>query len=38
MDLKFYPEDLFGRSVDVVLPDTIKPRLKTEILRDVVYV
>jgi hypothetical protein len=37
MDLKFYLEALFGRSVDLVLPDTIKPRLIHHILRDVAY-
>ena len=37
MDLKFYLEALFGRSVDLVLPDTIKPRLIPHILRDVAY-
>ena len=29
MDLKFYLEHILGRSVDLVLHDTIKPRLKT---------
>jgi len=37
MDLKFYLEDLFGTPVDLVLADTIKPRLKPYIDRDLVY-
>ena len=37
MDLKFFLEDLFGRSVDLVLADTVKPRLKPVIKREVVY-
>ena len=38
MDLKFFLEDLFDRPVDLVLPDTIKPRLKAEILKETVGV
>jgi uncharacterized protein len=38
MDLKFYLEDLLGSSVDLVLSDTIKPRLKPIIQREAVYV
>ena len=37
MDLKFFLEGLFGRSVDLVLADTVKPRLKPVIKREVVY-
>ena len=37
MDLKFYLEELFGTDVDLVLADTIKPRLKPYIDRDLVY-
>jgi len=37
MDLKFYLEGLFGSSVDLVLADTIKPRLKPYIDRDLIY-
>ena len=37
MDLKFYLEDLLGGSVDLVLSDTIKPRLKPIIQREAVY-
>ena len=37
MDLKFYLEELFGRSVDLVLSDTVKPSLVPHILREVAY-
>jgi len=37
MDLKFYLEKLFGRPVDLVTADTIKPRLKPVIEREVIY-
>ena len=37
MDLKFYLEELFGTNVDLVLADTIKPRLKPYIDRDLIY-
>lgn len=37
MDLKFYLEDLFAVPVDLVLMDTIKPRIKPIILTEVVY-
>ena len=37
MDLKFFLEDQLGRSVDLVLADTLKPRLKPIIARDVAY-
>ena len=37
MDLKFYLERLFGRAVDLVTADTVKPRLKPLIERDVIY-
>jgi predicted nucleotidyltransferase len=35
MGLKFYLEDLFGRRVDLVLTDAIKPALRRAILSDV---
>jgi hypothetical protein len=38
MDLKFYLEEVFQRSVDLVLSETIKPRLKPLILDEVAYV
>ena len=37
MDLKFFLEDLFGRNVDLVTVQALKPRIKDEILREVVY-
>ena len=37
MDLKFYLEDLFQCSVDLVLKDNIKPRLRDVILKEAVH-
>ena len=37
MDLKFYLEEGLGRPVDLVLADSVKPRLKPIINREVVY-
>jgi predicted nucleotidyltransferase len=37
MDLKLYLESVLGRPVDLVLHDTIKPRLKAIIEHEVVY-
>ena len=37
MDCKFYLEDLFGRKVDLVMKGSIKKRLKSYILKEVVY-
>ena len=37
MDLKFYLEKLFDRPVDLVTADTVKPRLKPVIERQVIY-
>ena len=37
MDLKFYLESLFGKPVDLVTADTVKPRLKPVIERQVIY-
>ena len=37
MDLKFFLEDLFEKKVDLVLKDSIKPRLKNSILKEVIY-
>ena len=36
-DLKFFLEDLFGRKVDLVIKDTIKPRIRSTILEETVY-
>ena len=37
MDLKFFLEDSFGRPVDLVLADSLKPRLKPIITQEVTY-
>ena len=37
MDLKFYLERLFERPVDLVTADTVKPRLRPVIEREVIY-
>jgi len=37
MDLKLWLEDTFGCPVDLVLLDSIKPRLRPAILREAVY-
>ena len=37
MDLKFFLEDLFGKPVDLVLADGIKPRLRAAILGEAVH-
>ncbi len=38
MDIKIFLEDEFGCKVDLVLEDSIKPRLRPYILNEVVYV
>jgi hypothetical protein len=38
MELKFFLEDLFGCSIDLVMEQAIKPRLRPTILAEVVYV
>ena len=38
MDLKFFLEELFQCHVDLVLADTIKPRLREGILKETEYV
>jgi predicted nucleotidyltransferase len=37
MDLKLFLENLFACSVDLVLADSIKPRLRSTILDEAVY-
>lgn len=37
MDLKFFLEDLFNCKVDLVIEETIKPRLKPYILESAKY-
>ncbi len=36
--VKFYLEDLLGRPVDLVLPDTLKERIRPEVEKEAVYV
>ena len=38
MDLKFYLEDLLGSEVDLVMADSVKPRLRPYIAREVQHV
>ncbi len=38
MDLKFYLEDIFEQSVDIVMEKTVKKRLKKTILQEALYV
>jgi hypothetical protein len=37
MDVKELLEQVFGRKVDLVIVDAIKPRLRSSILREAVY-
>lgn len=37
MDLKLFLEELFGRRVDLVLADGIKPKLRASILREAIH-
>ena len=37
MDLKFYLEDLFQTPVDLVIADTLKPRIIPHIINEIVY-
>ncbi|MBI5199326.1 MAG: nucleotidyltransferase family protein [Nitrospirae bacterium] len=37
MDLKYFLEDLFGRKVDLVTVEALRPQLKDDILQEVVY-
>ena len=37
MDLMFFLEDLFGRKVDLVIEDAVKPRLKPYIMSNAIY-
>jgi predicted nucleotidyltransferase len=36
-DLKFFLEGLFGRPVDLVISDTVKPRIRAGVLEETVY-
>ncbi len=37
MDLKLFLEELFSRHVDLVLADTIKPRLRENIMKELIH-
>ncbi len=37
MDLKFFLEGLFGRSVDLVIAEAVKPRLRKPIFEETRY-
>lgn len=37
MDLKYFLEELFKRSVDLVTFEALKPQLKEDILHEVIY-
>ena len=37
MDLKFRLEEVLQRPVDIVVADTVKPRLKPIIEREIIY-
>ncbi len=37
MDLKFFLEELFGTSIDLVTAEALKPQLKEQILKEVEY-
>jgi len=37
MELKFFLEGLFGRKVDLVTIDALRPQLKQDILKEVSY-
>jgi predicted nucleotidyltransferase len=37
MDLKFFLENLFKRPIDLVLSDSVKPRLRSSIAKETVY-
>jgi predicted nucleotidyltransferase len=37
MDLKYFLEDLFGRKVDLVTFEALRPQLKDDILQEIVY-
>ena len=37
MDVKLYLERIFGRRVDLVIADALKPRLRSKILEEAVH-
>lgn len=38
IQVKFFLEDLFGRPVDLVMPETLKPRLRPYVEKEAIYV
>ncbi|EHQ36312.1 nucleotidyltransferase family protein [Methanoplanus limicola] len=38
MELKFYPESIFERSVDLVTYDGLNPHIRDDVMSEVVYV
>ena len=38
MDLKFYLEELFGKKVDLIIKEAVKPRLKKYIYKEAISV
>jgi predicted nucleotidyltransferase len=38
MDLKFYLEDLLGRTIDLVTPSALRPELRSRIEREAIHV
>ncbi|MBC8335986.1 MAG: nucleotidyltransferase family protein [Anaerolineales bacterium] len=38
MDTKFFLEDLLGVSVDLVMPQTLRPQIKPYIMQDLIHV
>jgi len=38
MDVKIYLEDMLGRQVDLVLPQSVRPQVRPYIEQDLVYV
>jgi len=38
IQVKFYLEDLLGCPVDLVIPDTLKPRLRPQVEKEAIYV
>jgi predicted nucleotidyltransferase len=37
-DLKFFLEDVFGRSVDLVTPKALRPEMRSQIEREAIHV
>jgi uncharacterized protein len=38
MDLKFYLEDIFGRKIDLVTRNALRPELRPQIDREAIHV